>query len=215
MGVVALLVWLSHRTSERGVGPNPPIVTDVKALSLAEEAKGEALERSATLRPNQTPHGGSNAEQGGELRLRSSQNPNAPFPTNVAEVRDFLRKCSKRSGSQAFFSAVEAIYEAEARDDAWARPVEEAIRRALSVGDVRMRSGECHASLCRYIFDVTTQSPALTLLQLGQRLTNVPPPGVDGYYRPEGPTAYAIFVFSLDPNAPYLVDLYRTFEGAN
>jgi hypothetical protein len=52
-------------------------------------------------------------------------------------------------------SVLDEIYEAEARDDQWAVPLEEKIK-AAGAGAEGPITGECHRSLCRFDFESST-----------------------------------------------------------
>lgn len=208
--MAAFIVWLSHSPSD------PPREQDLSRLSTTGDQPETAPEQPAKAQPqDQLRTKDPSSEIGADSPPLSDQQTDIAFPTTAAEVRLFLRNSLNRSGSMAFFSVVDSAFDAESRSNVWANQVEEVMARGLSAGDVQVRSGECRASLCRYV--LVTENPSLMLLRIGQQFTGAPSPGADAYLGPKGPSpaTWTVFIFSLDPAAPYLVHMYKTLEDMN
>ena len=170
-GAVALLtVFLVERkqTLDRKIDqPLPPAATQPTpaapaqpptnaqvATTAAPAASGQtgAVPPGPGVMPSADPLPNDRSERG---VTKQSCSTGAKEPQSGIEVSALVTGYMVRCPDK-LFSAMDEIFEQEARDESWAAKLEEKIDQARGAGGVRLK-GECHASLCR--LDPDTSQP--------------------------------------------------------
>lgn len=145
------------------------------------------------------------------------------LPRTPAEVGELLSAHWAKGAFTSFLPAVDFLYEQELwemRDEAWAIPLEQRFKReAVAVGGIHISGGDCRAGLCRYAVDLVGPEHRMTaLINFSRRFVSSSPDSEGGlalYYRAEDADAYTMYVFTLNPDAPYLAPLAQMLESGS